>query len=249
MIWIYTLASVLGVSLISFIGIITFQRDEEKMKPFLLVLVSFSAGALLGDVFIHLLPQAIEESGGLTISISLWILGGILVFFVLEKFIQWHHCHIPQEHTHPPRPLAVMNLIGDGLHNFIDGLIIAGSYLVSVPVGLATTVAVVLHEIPQEIGDFGVLMHGGFTRARVLVLNFMSALLALFGALVVLFFNISSISLHEFLIPFTAGGFLYIAGADLIPELHKETNPLNSLVQFLSLISGIAIMLALLLLE
>ncbi len=245
----YILGSVLGVSLISFIGIITFQRDEEKMKPFLLVLVSFSAGALLGDVFIHLLPEAVEAGAGLKISMSLWILGGILVFFILEKFIQWHHCHLPQEHTHAAKPLAVMNLIGDGLHNFIDGLIIAGSYFVSVPVGLATTVAVVLHEIPQEIGDFGVLIHGGFTRSRVLLLNFISALMAILGALVVIFFNTSSISLHELLIPFTAGGFLYIAGADLIPELHKETNPLNSLVQLLSLISGIAIMLALLLLE
>lgn len=248
MIWLYIIASVIGVSLISFIGILTFQRDEEKMKPFLLVLVSFSAGALLGDVFIHLLPEAVEESG-LKISMSLWILGGILLFFVLEKFIQWHHCHLPQEHTHATKPLAMMNLIGDGLHNYIDGLIIAGSYLVSIPVGLATTIAVVLHEIPQEIGDFGVLMHGGLTRSRVLVLNFLSAILAILGALTVLFLNTPAFSLHNILIPFTAGGFLYIAGADLIPELHKELNPLNSLVQLLSLISGIAIMLALLLLE
>lgn len=249
MTWVYIIASVLGVSLISFIGIVTFQREEDKMKPFLLVLVSFAAGALLGDVFIHLLPEAVEEKG-LNISMSLWILGGILIFFILEKFIQWHHCHLPEEHAHRPKPLAIMNLVGDGLHNFIDGLIIAGSYFVSVPIGLATTIAVALHEIPQEIGDFGVLIHSGLNRSRVLILNFMSALMAVLGALVVIFFTTAAtVSLHEFLIPFTVGGFIYIASADLIPELHKELNPLNSLVQLLSLIAGIAIMLALLLLE
>lgn len=246
MVWIFTLASVIGVSLLSFIGLITIRQDEEKMKPFLLVLVSFSAGALLGDVFLHVLPEAVAHRG-FSLSISLWILGGVLIFFVLEKFVQWHHCHFPQAHVHG-KPLAFMNLIGDGLHNFIDGVVIAGSYLVSMPVGLATTIAVILHEIPQELGDFGVLMHGGFTRQKALLFNFLSAVTAILGALVVLFFTASPAPLLEKLLPFTAGSFLYIAGVDLLPELHKEQNPLPSLIQFLSFIAGMAIMLALLLL-
>lgn len=247
MIWLLVLGSVVVVSLISFVGLLSFQSDADKVRPFLLVLVSFSAGALLGDVFIHLLPEAVEANG-LHLGLSLWILGGILLFFVLEKFVHWHHCHLPEAHNHP-KPFAFMNLVGDGLHNFIDGAVIAGSYLISVPLGFATTIAVVLHEIPQEIGDFGILMHAGLQKSKVILLNFASALTAVLGAVVVLGLGISSDTVLNVLAPFTVGGFLYIAGTDLIPELHKETNPVSSLIQLLSFIGGIAVMLALLLLE
>lgn len=247
MIWLIVLGSVVIVSLISLIGLLGFQTDNEKMRPFLLVLVSFSAGALLGDVFIHLLPEAVEKNG-LSLPLSLWILGGILVFFILEKFIHWHHCHLPEAHQHI-RPFAFMNLVGDGLHNFIDGAMIAGSYLISLPLGFATTIAVVLHEIPQEIGDFGVLIHAGLQKSKVIFLNFISALTAVLGAVIVLGFSVSSAAVTEILTPFTVGGFIYIAGTDLIPELHKETNPVSSLIQLISFIGGIAVMLALLLLE
>lgn len=245
--WILVLGSVAIVSLISFIGLLGLQMESEKMRPFLLVLVSFSAGALLGDVFIHLLPEAVKATG-LSLPISLWILCGILIFFMLEKFIHWHHCHLPEAHQHT-KPLAFMNLVGDGLHNFIDGAVIAGSYLVSMPLGVATTIAVVLHEIPQEIGDFGVLIHAGLKKSRVIFLNFISALMAIVGAVIILGFSVSSDAILGILTPFTIGGFLYIAGTDLIPELHKETNPVSSLIQFISFIGGMAVMLALLLLE
>jgi len=157
-IWLYTIASVLVVSLVSFIGVLTLSINEKKLQKILLFLVSFAAGALLSDTFIHLLPEIIEKNG-FTLTISLNLLLGILIFFILEKFIFWRHCHIPTSKRHP-HPVVFMNLIGDGMHNLLDGMIIAGSYLTSIPVGIATTVAVILHEIPQEIGDFGVLIHG-----------------------------------------------------------------------------------------
>ena len=141
-----------------------------------------------------------------------------------------------------------MNLLGDALHNFMDGLIIAGSYLTSIPLGVSTTLAVVLHEIPQEMGDFSVLLKGGFTKSKALLYNFLTALSALLGALLV--FIVGNVpSLVDAIVPFTAGGFIYIATADLIPELHKETLPTKSLVQLFGFVVGIAVMFALLFLE
>lgn len=240
-----TIGSVVLVSLISLAGVFTLFWREEELKPFLFVLVSFSTGALFGDVFIHLFPEAVVT--GFTSDTAFWILSGILLFFILEKFIHWRHCHTPQEHRHI-HPFAITNLIGDGIHNFIDGMIIAGSYLVSLPVGLATTLAVALHEIPQEIGDFGILLQGGFPKKKALWLNFISAATAILGAVIVLFLG-ANLSLTAFLIPFAIGGFLYIAGADLIPELHKETNPTNSLIQLFGFLAGIFIMYLLTFLE
>lgn len=248
MVWIYTIASVIIVSLISFVGILAFMGGGQKIKPLLLILVSFSAGALFGDAFIHLLPEAVSENG-FSIQISLYLLSGIILFFILEKFIQWHHCHSPQEHECKPKPLAFMNLFGDGLHNFIDGVIIAGSYLVNIQLGIATTIAVILHEIPQEIGDFGVLIHSGLTKSRALMFNFLSASLAVLGAVIILLLNTNSENALQILVPFTAGGFIYIAGTDLMPEIHKEVKLSNSILQFLSFISGIAVMSLLLLIE
>ena len=135
-----------------------------------------------------------------------------------------------------------MNLFGDGIHNLIDGLIIGASYLVSIPVGITTTLAVILHEIPQEIGDFGVLLHGGFSKKKALLLNFATALTAVLGAILALVIGSHSVHLTTFLIPFAAGSFLYIAAADLIPELHKETNTKKSFLQLIMLILGIAVM-------
>ena len=218
-VWIYSLVSVFIVSSISFLGLLTLAINAEKLKKILLYLVSFSAGALFGDVFIHLLPEIVKEVG-FTLKISLYILVGIGFFFIIEKFIHWRHCHIPhsKDHIHP---FAMMNLFGDGVHNFIDGLIIAASYLVSIPIGIATTIAVILHEIPSEIGDFGVLLHGGFSKGKALFFNFITALTAVLGAIVSLLISSYVDNLTTFLIPFAAGGFIYIAGSDLIPELHK----------------------------
>lgn len=153
---------------------------------------------------------------------------------------------ITKTHVHP---FAYMNLVGDSLHNFIDGLIIAGSYLASIPAGIATTFAVILHEIPQEIGDFGVLIHGGFTKFKALFLNFITAIVAIFGAIVALTLGKYIPDIQQILVPLAIGGFLYIAGSDLIPELHKETKVWISIGQIFAFILGILIMMALLLIE
>lgn len=245
--WFYPILSVIFVSLLSFVGVLFIAIKEEKLKKILLFLVSFAAGGLLGDSFIHLLPEAIKESG-FTLGVSLAVLVGLLLFFVLEKFICWRHCHIPTSKSHP-HPVVFMNLIGDGFHNFIDGAVISASFLTSFPLGIATTLAVVLHEIPQEIGDFGVLLHGGLSKTKALVFNFASALAAVGGAILVLILGERIIGVSQLLIPFTAGGFIYIAGSDLIPELHKETNLAKSLIQMVGLILGIGIMLILLFIE
>ncbi len=245
-IWFYTLTSVFIVSLISFVGVFTLGISSVRLKKILIYLLAFSAGALFGDAFLHIIPELGKE--GFTISSSAWILSGFLLFFVIEKFVHWQHCHMPitEKHVHP---FAYINLVGDGFHNFLDGLIIAGSYIVSVPIGVATTLAVIFHEIPQEIGDFGVLLHGGFSKGKVLFLNFVSALFAVVGALIGLILSSRVESISGILLPIAAGGFIYIAGADLIPELHKETGVRKAFLQLLCLLIGVGVMALLLLLE
>ncbi|MEK6858748.1 MAG: ZIP family metal transporter [Nanoarchaeota archaeon] len=241
----YALVSVLLVSAVSLIGLATLGFRIERLKKVILLLVSFAAGALLGDVFLHLIPELVED--GFLLSYSFIILGGIGFSFVVEKFIHWRHCHLPttREHTHP---VATMNLVGDGVHNFIDGIIIGASYLVSVPAGIATTLAVFLHEIPQEIGDFGVLLHAGYTRKKALLMNFLLALTSFLGAFLV--FALGSIEgFVPFLVAFAIGNFIYIAGSDLIPELHKEVGLKSAFYQLLSLAIGVLVMASLLLLE
>lgn len=245
--WAYTLGSVIIVSLISLVGIFTLLLRETILKRMLLFLVSFAAGALLGDVFIHLLPQ-IAENGGFNTAVSFYLLSGIIIFFILEKFICWRHCHVETSEQHP-HPVGILNLVGDGLHNFMDGAIIAASYYTSVPLGIATTLAVIFHEIPQEIGDFGVLIHAGFSRTKALFFNFITALTAIVGAIVTLLIGVKIGNFSAIMVPITAGGFIYIAGSDLIPELHKETNPLRSFAQLIGIIIGIAVMYVLIFLE
>jgi len=241
-VWIYTLLSILIVSLISLIGIFTLGIKTAKLKKIIIYFVSFSAGALLGDAFIHLLPETIKT--GFTLSVSLSLLSGILIFFILEKIIHWQHCHIPisREHIHT---FAYMNIVGDALHNFLDGIIIAISYLISIPAGIATTTAVIFHEIPQEIGEFGLLIYGGFSKKNALLVNFFSSLTAFLGAILTLWLSGLS-NLKSILVPVAIGGFIYIAGSDLIPEMHKETKISKSLIQILAFLLGITVMLILL---
>jgi len=205
--WVITLVAVSIISLISLIGAFTISLKGEKLKKLLLFLVSFSTGALLGDTFIHLLPEVIKDIG-FTLEVSFSLLGGILVFFILEKFVCWRHCHIPTSHDHP-HPLATMNLVGDGLHNLIDGMVIAGSFLADFRIGITTTIAVILHEIPQEISDFGILLHEGMSKTKALVYNFLSALTSIIGALIVLILGNNIGNITNILLPFTAGGYLY----------------------------------------
>ncbi len=238
------LISVIIISLISLIGVFAFAIRLDKLRKALIYLVSFSAGALFGGAFLHLLPEAVSTVGfGLNVSLSL--LAGIIVFFVLEKIVKWHHCH-DIDCTSQPMHIAYMNLIGDIIHNFIDGLVIGAAYIVNVAAGISLTVAVIFHEIPQEIGDFGVLIHSGFSRKKALISNFLVALTSIIGVIVSFVLAVYFQSIINLLLPFAAGGFIYIAGTDLIPELHKETQLSKSIAQLIVFIIGIAIMAALL---
>jgi zinc and cadmium transporter len=239
--------SVLMISFISLIGIMFIFLKRKTLDKLLIFLVSLSVGSLLGGAFLHLIPEIVEGTG-FTFSISLLILGGIILFFGIENFIHWRHCHIPTSKDHP-HSLGKMNLIGDGLHNFIDGLIIAASYFVSIPVGIATTLAVVIHEIPQEIGDFGVLLYAGYSKRKALLFNFLSALLAIVGAIIGIIFSEKLTVFVYIIMPLAVGGFLYIAGSDLIPEIHKQQEKRFSFRNLAGILLGILIMYGLTFLE
>ncbi|OPZ24057.1 MAG: Zinc transporter ZupT [bacterium ADurb.BinA186] len=244
--YIFALIAVLIISLISFVGAIGLGISSKKLERVLLILVAFSTGALIGDSFIHLLPEAVNESGGLTSKITIFFFVGILIFFVLEKFLRWRHCHDVDCKEHP-KHLGTMNLVSDGVHNFIDGVIIASSFLISIPLGIATTIAVAMHEIPQELGDFGVLVHSGFTPKKAVWYNFLFATLAILGTAITLLIGTRVGDVVNYMIPITAGGFVYIALSDLVPELHKEESAAHSLLQLLFILVGIGIMYLLLL--
>ncbi len=232
------LVAVLIVSLISLLGIIIFLRSKI-MNKLLFFLVSFAAGSMLGAAFLDLLPEALE--GGFNKIVPLMILIGILSFFVLEKFLSWHHHHTEEEEIHA---FAYMNIIGDGVHNFLDGAIIAVSFMNSTALGVVATIAIIAHEIPQEIGDFAVLIYGGFSRAKALAYNFLTALTAFAGALAAYFYSSLIQNSSSYVTAFAVGGFIYIASTDLIPEIQKEKNLAKSSLQFVFLVFGIAVIWA-----
>jgi zinc and cadmium transporter len=243
----YAIISVFLVSAISLVGIFTLSLKMDRRRRILVFLVSFAVGGLFGDAFIHLIPESFERLGA-NLTTSLYLVSGILLFFVLEKFLLWRHCHIPpsEEHLHP---VVTMNLVGDAAHNFTDGIIIGVGYAVSIPIGITTTLAVVLHEIPQEMGDFGVLVHGGLSVKRALAYNFLSALTAVLGTIVSLVIG-SNIEVYALsLLPMVAGGFIYIAGSDLVPELHHDVKVSTSFLQFVLIILGVGVMALLVVLE
>jgi zinc and cadmium transporter len=244
--WVPPLLAVLGISAISLIGAVSLVLSRGWVERILFGIVAFAAGALLGDAFFHLVPEIAESASGFDTTASVAILAGVLTLFTLEKVLHWHHAHFPSEEV--LHPVAVTNLVGDGLHNFVDGAIVAGSFAVSTELGIATAIAVALHEIPQEFGDFGILLHAGLSPARALALNFASAALAILGAVAVLAL-VSVETIERILVPFSAGAFIYIASTDLLPDLHKEPETGKSLAQLVALVGGIAAMAALLLLE
>jgi len=207
------------ISLIAFVGALTLFLNEKLLNRILLALVAFSAGALIGGAFLHLMPEAI-----------------------IGVDIRWHHHHAT---THPKiMPFSYLILIGDGIHNFIDGLVIAASFMVNFPVGMVTTLAIALHEIPQEIGDFGLLVYGGFERVKALILNYISAITVIFGGITgYLLYGWIGESI-VLLLPFAAGNFIYIATTDLIPEIRYKESLKKSLIRFCVFLTGIGFMLA-----
>jgi zinc and cadmium transporter len=245
-VWVLSSAALLGISAISLLGAAGLVLRSSGLRSVLLLLVPFAAGALLGNAFLHLIPEIANSTTGLDRVASGGLLAGLLSFFVLEKILHWHHAHLPHEEV--LHPVAVSNLVGDGLHNFLDGAIVASAFVASPQLGVATAVAVALHEIPQELGDFGILVHAGLTPRRALLFNFASGLTALAGMAATLTF-VPPEGTERILLPFSAGAFIYISSTDLIPELHKEPEPGKSLLQVLSLLAGVGVMAVLLPLE
>jgi zinc and cadmium transporter len=244
--WVYSLISVLIVSAASLVGIVTLGLNHDRLKSILFYLVSFSAGALLGDVFIHVIPALGEN--GFSAKTGIDFLIGIVVFFILERFIHWQHSH-GEEHDERVHSSVYLTMVGDSLHNFIDGMVIAASFLASPTLGIASTIAVILHEIPQEIGQYAILIHGGWGKAKALWYNLLSALTSVIGALIVLVFTQNLDGAPPFLLAFAGASFIYIALSDLVPELHKEVGVKKSLIQFVWFIVGISLMGLLLFLE
>ena len=231
------IASSFLISLIAFVGVVSLAIKDEVLDRILLYLVGFAAGALIGGAFLHLLPETVERSTSMNVFLALSF--GFFLFFLLEKLV-WRHCHKGKCEVHP---FAYVNLIGDGVHNFIDGLVMAASFLSNIQLGIVTSFAVAFHEIPQEIGDFGVLVYGGLGKSKALILNFFAGLMVIVGGLVGYFLQSYIGESMIFILPFAAGGFIYIAASDLIPELHKEVNPRRSLVSSAVFLLGFAFML------
>ncbi len=254
------LLSVLAISLASLAGALTLSLGRARLERVIFLLVAFAVGAMLGGALLHLIPESYEALGGGPRT-GLLVLAGVLAFFVLEKFLHWRHQHGAPEalegasgHVHHPHghahhgpeaaPFALVNLVGSVAHNVIDGAIVAAAYLVSIQTGVVTTLAVMLHEIPQEIGNFGVLVYGGYPPRKALLYNFVAGLGGLVGAGLVLALGAGVDGLESWLLPITAGAFLYIAGSDLIPELNRRHSyPATKAVgQLVMMLLGIAVM-------
>ncbi|MBU2523504.1 MAG: ZIP family metal transporter [Nanoarchaeota archaeon] len=235
LLWI--VVSTLALSLISLVGVFTLSLRHSLLERILMFMVSLSAGALIGGAFLHLLPEALELAEAM--NVFLLLIAGFSLFFFIEKVLHWQHCHKDHCEVHT---FAYMNLIGDFIHNFIDGLIVASTFIINIPLGISTTVALALHEIPQEIGDFGVLLYGGFSKSRALLMNLLTGLSCVLGGIVGYFFSRYFESFSSLLLPIAAGGFIYIAASDLIPEIRKERNMTKTMINFGIFLLGILIM-------
>lgn len=238
MVLFWILASTFLVSLISLIGIFTLAIKEDLLHKILFCLIGFSAGALIGSAFLHILPECLENNKSTTV--FSYLILGIIIFFIMERFLHWRHCH--EEGVCKTHAFTYLTLVGDGFHNFIDGIVIAASFVVSFQLGVVTTLAIILHEIPQELSDFAILVYGGFTKKKALLFNFLSALMAMIGALAGYFISDYIWGFSNYILPLTAGGFIYIATSDLIPELHKENDLKRSMVAFSAFLLGIVFM-------
>jgi zinc and cadmium transporter len=243
-VWAYSIVSVVFVSLLSLIGVFTLSLNQQRLRKVLLFLISFAVGGLYGDAFIHLIPESFKKLG-MTLETSLLVLAGVLLFFVIEKVIRRAQEAIVFRRFNV-KPMVTLNILVDAVHNMIDGMLIGASFMVSIPIGITTTLAVVFHEIPHEIGDFAILVHGGLTVRRALFFNFLSALTAVAGGVLSLLLGPTVQDYSIVVLPITAGGFIYIAGSDLIPELQQNIGIKTSLVQLLMVLSGVGIMALLL---
>lgn len=230
-----------AISLVSLLGGITILWKKLIDKAVIPYLVSFAAGVILTTAFLDIFPEALEAAEGTDLNIFIPAFGGLLTSFFIERFLLWFHHH---EHTHGLHPTTLLITIGDGVHNFIDGLTIAATYLTNPALGLITTVAIAAHEIPQEIADFGVLVHSGMKKRDALALNFLSAGFAVAGGVGGYFFLNHFAGVLPVLLAFSAGIFIYIASSDLIPDLHRDFKEQRRWTQVIPFILGILLMYA-----
>jgi len=232
----WVISATLIDSLVGLVGVFSLFIDEGRLKKMIKTLVAFSAGALLGGAFFHLLAEAIEKMS-VTQVFSITLVG-FLAFFILEEYLHWHQCEECEIH-----PYSYLMIIGDSIHNILDGLVIAGTFMVSTHLGIITTILLIAHEVPQELGVFGVLVSGGFNRSRALLYSFLAQCTCILGGISgYLFFSRMEI-FSLLIIPFTAGGFIYIAAADLIPGMHK-TEGFEKITSFIWLCLGLGFMIA-----
>lgn len=241
-IWIYSIISVVIVSIISLVGIIFLSVNPVRLQKIIFILISLAIGGLIGDCFFHLLPETYATIKN-TAKISFLIILGIFSFFTIEKFLLWKYVFQKQDHSENKiKPLGFISLVADSVHNLFDGILIGSSYLVSFKVGIATTVAIILHEIPHEIGNFGILVHSGFSIKKALLLNFLTACIAILGTVCALFYGERFIGFADLVLPFAGGGFIYLACSDLIPELKKYNSLRDSFLQLLVIFSGLSLL-------
>jgi zinc and cadmium transporter len=262
----YPLLAAFLISLISFSGAVLFVVKHKKVQKSLIFFVALAAGVMLGTAFLHLIPESFhmwdesmlnfefapeeahdehagdehahEEEGHSFLEMlpGIFILLGILIFYLIERFVDWHHHHdLHCEH----HAMTSLSLIGDGFHNFLDGIVIAAAFSLNTEVGIITTLAIALHEIPQEIGDLSILLHGGFSKMKALLFNFGSGLLSLLGVLVGALFFGSVQHLIPLFIALSAGSFIYLALVDLVPEIHKKRKKAKDLSISLTFFLGI----------
>lgn len=231
------LAAVL-ISILSFAGALTLVLKKDYIKKIVVFLVALSAGTMIGGAFLHLIPESLNEFQD-SKNVFILLILGFCIFFILERIIRWRHCHHNVCDVHP---FGMMNLVGDGVHNFFDGMILVAAFVSDLHLGIVTTLAIIFHEIPQEIGDFGVLLHAGYSAKKALFYNFLSALLAVFGVIIGFYLGDKIENFSAFLVPIAAGGFLHIAASDLIPELHKEKDTKKAIWSFVIFVLGIVIM-------
>jgi zinc and cadmium transporter len=245
---VYTIIATIIVSLISLIGV--FFADIKKIMGITKYFIALAAGALIGDVFFHILPETSKE--GFTTTHGVIMVGAILFYFCLEGVIRWHHSHSiadMEHHEKHPSHLGILSLSGDGVHNFIDGIAISASFAISFEIGLITTIAIIFHEIPQEIGKFGILIHSGFSKSKSLFYNFLSSLTAFGGIFLYSLLSQSFDEVGEKLAIFSAGALLYVALADMIPEVHENNHRSLDYVTFGFFLLGILLIGSLVFIE
>lgn len=235
----WIIAATLVISGGSLIGVTALTLKEERLQRWLMLLVSLSAGALMGGAFLHLLPEANEmfDEGEL----FGWVLASFVGFFLVEKVFHWRHCHDGgrcEDHEF----FGHMNLLGDGIHNFIDGLVLAGAFMTEIRLGIIATLAVAIHEIPQEIGDFGVLLYAGWPKKKAILANLAVALTAVAGGIAGYLLSSATAEMEKYLLAAAAGGFIYIGAADLLPEIRRERNTDKSIVAMGMFVAGIIMM-------